>query len=493
MLKEEITFYTTRCTMFLKRIKDHRIGKSVDFTAECAVEPEFTPFKDRLKLSYSPVKIGQSWGKTWDSAWFHLKAKLPGEWKNKELVCEIIFTGEVLVYGRDGIPDWALTSHSVFDTAYEKSLYFPRPDLFKGDNLELWLEASAYGLTGTSGGDGQNLGGLHAEVKKMRVGIFNREAWHLYYDFTVLFDLYNSLPEKDYRRLQLLSALNKAIDIYAYTPENAAGARKVLAPLLARKATVSAVETTATGHAHIDVAWLWPMKESIRKAARTFASQLRNMENYPEYVFGASQPALYAFVKEHYPELYEKIKKAVKDGRWEVQGGMWVEADCNIINGESIVRQFLHGKNFFMDEFGVEVKSLWLPDVFGYAATLPQIIKKSGCDYFLTQKISWNQFNKFPYHSFTWQGLDGTQVLTHFPPENTYNASCMPSSVRAAQNNCTEADTAPMMMSLFGIGDGGGGPSEQHLEKARRIANLEGCPRYKMGKALSFFKKQVGS
>ncbi len=489
MLKEEIRFYTLRCREFLKRIHSHRMGEAVDFTAEFALEEGFTPYEDRLKLDYRPIAVGQTWGKPWDSGWFHLSAKVPSRWKSRKLACELLFTGEALVYGEDGVPEWSLTSRSAFNETYTKDLFFPDPARLRNGRLELWIEASAYELFGTSHGTGDPKGSMAVEIRTMRVGLFQEEAWGLYYDFSVLFDLCGSLPEGDYRRLQLLSALNRAVDVYAYDPANAAEARAVLAPLLARPAMKSAVEVTAIGHAHIDVAWLWPMRESIRKAARTFSSQLTNIRNYPGYVFGASQPVLYAFMKEHYPELYRRIQAAVKAGRWELQGGMWVEADCNLANGESLVRQFLHGKNFFKDEFGVEVKSLWLPDVFGYAATLPQIIRKAGCDYFLTQKISWNQFNRFPYHSFVWQGIDGSRVLAHFPPEDTYNAMCAPHAVIKAQDNCTEADVAPMMMSLFGIGDGGGGPSEQHLEWARRIANLEGCPRYKFGKARAFFRK----
>jgi alpha-mannosidase len=162
--------------------------------------------------------------------------------------------------------------------------------------------------------------------------------------------------------------------------------------------------------------------ETVRKCARTFATQLSIIEKYPDYIFGASQPQHYQFIKDHYPELYERIKNAVKSGNWEVQGGMWVEADCNLISGESMIRQLLHGKNFFKDEFGVDVDNLWLPDVFGYSAALPQILKKSGINYFLTQKLSWSQFNEFPHHTFNWRGIDGTEILTHFPPENTYNS-----------------------------------------------------------------------
>jgi alpha-mannosidase len=245
--------------------------------------------------------------------------------------------------------------------------------------------------------------------------------------------------------------------------------------------------TVAVGHAHIDAAWLWPMRESIRKCGRTFASQLYYLKEYKDYVFGASQAQLYAFTREHYPELYQEIKDYVAEGRWEIQGGMWVEADCNIISGESMVRQFVHGKNFFRDEFGVDVKNLWLPDVFGYSAAMPQILKKSGCDYFLTQKISWNQFNQFPYHSFFWQGIDGNKVLTHFPPESNYNSPLEPEHLVKARNQYKENYLAPLFLTLFGMGNGGGGPKSETIENGLRAADVEGCPKVKFGRADDFF------
>ncbi|MBR2905275.1 MAG: alpha-mannosidase, partial [Lentisphaeria bacterium] len=272
-------------------------------------------------------------------------------------------------------------------------------------------------------------------------------------------------------------------------PDNAEKCRDVLKEILSYPAIKSAHTAYAVGHAHIDVGWLWQVRESIRKAARTFASQLRLMEEYPDYVFGASQAQLYSFVKEHYPELFEEIKKRVREGRWEIQGGMWVEADGNLISGESMVRQFLHGKNFFMDEFGFDVKNLWLPDVFGYSAAMPQIIKKSGCDYFLTQKLSWSQINTFPHNTFIWQGIDGSSVLTHFPPENNYASKLAPSLLMVAQSRFKENGFLDHFLSLFGVGDGGGGPSDEMLEMGNREKNWEFTPKVKFSRADHFFEK----
>ena len=281
----------------------------------------------------------------------------------------------------------------------------------------------------------------------------------------------------------------RAIDCFAGNPGHAAASRNILAEALRIPASPSAMQVTAVGHAHIDTGWLWPVRESIRKTARTFSSQLNLMERYPDYVFGASQPQHYLFIKENYPALYEKIRQRVAEGRWELQGGMWVEGDCNLTSGEAIVRQFLHGKNFFRDEFGIEVKNLWLPDVFGYSAALPQIIRKCGCDRFLTQKLSWNQTNKFPHHCFRWIGIDGTSVLSFFPPEDNYNATLAPEMLNYGANNFSENDTIPEIISLFGIGDGGGGPKEEYLERGIRCANLEGCPRVRFGRADEFLER----
>ncbi|MBQ6599342.1 MAG: alpha-mannosidase [Lentisphaeria bacterium] len=213
------------------------------------------------------------------------------------------------------------------------------------------------------------------------------------------------------------------------------------------------------------------------------------MEKYPDYIFGASQAELYVMIKENYPALYERIREKVKEGRWEILGGMWVEADCNLISGESMIRQFLYGKNFFMDEFGCEVRNLWIPDVFGYSASMPQIIRKSGCDYFLTQKISWNRINQFPHNTFRWRGIDGTEILTHFPPENSYNAVCTPEQRIAAENVFKENAYLDEFISLVGIGDGGGGPSEEYLERNERMRDWDGCPKVRYGTAAGFFER----
>jgi alpha-mannosidase len=244
------------------------------------------------------------------------------------------------------------------------------------------------------------------------------------------------------------------------------------------------------GHSHIDVAWLWPLAETERKCARTFSTQLGLMAEYPEYRFLQSQPHLYRMVKQHYPDLYRRIQKAIAGGQWKVEGGMWVEADTNISGGEALIRQFVHGKRFCEDEFGVDCELLWLPDVFGYSGAMPQIMKGCGIKYFSTQKIFWtyNGGDIFPYNTFYWQGIDGTKLLSHF--HNDYNARTDPRDVIGRWKERVQKDGIDARLYPFGFGDGGGGPTRKHLEFLRREQDLEGVPKTKQADPIQFFRDE---
>ncbi len=489
MNQKEFRIYRERAEKFLGRLKQEFFYETLPLTAQICPSKQPVAFKDRKKGTYRAIAEGGVWGELWDSAWIHVTGTIPAAWAGKPVWCKLELGGEIMIFGDDGVPVCGLTNTSVFVANYRKNLHRITDSARAGEKIDFYAEIAANGLLGdeiTPGTDWKCEVGV---IRHLKFGYFNVGAWELSLDFEVLLSLLSTLPEDDYRAVKINMALNDAVSAYADNPANAVTARTFLAGVLGNTAAKSALTTTAVGHAHIDVGWLWPVRESIRKAARTFSSQLYNMEQYPDYVFGASQPQLYEFVRDNYPELYAKIKERVKEGRWELQGGMWVEADCNIISGESMVRQFLHGKNFYMDEFGVDVRNLWLPDVFGYSAAMPQIIRKSGCDYFLTQKISWSQFNKFPYHTFFWRGIDNTEVLTHFPPEDNYNSALLPRQLCYAQNNFNENYFLPEFITLFGVGDGGGGPRPEFIEYGRRTGNLEGCPKIKFGRADKFFER----
>ena len=494
MLQREFDLYLDRARHVYKRLADELFFETAPLRAEFRHSSEPVPYAGRLDGEYRPIREGERWGGPWDSGWFRLSAEIPEAWAGRPVALQVNLNGESLLF-RDGVPCFGFSGGSIYGENYRKEIYQLPHEVSAGQKLEFWIEAAANSLFGMKMNGEPPLNTIHPRgdyegvAQTMRIGLFNRELWHLRLDFEILLDLVTVLPPRGRRTDEIVMAMNDAANRFAETPANAGIAREALRKVLSRPAVSSAMTASAVGHAHIDTGWLWPVRESIRKCARTFASQLQLLEQYPDYVFGASAPQHYAFVKEHYPELYEKIKAAVKSGRWELQGGMWVEADCNLISGESMVRQFLHGKNFYRDEFGEDVKNLWIPDVFGYSAAMPQIIKGAGCDYFLTQKISWSWSNKFPYHTFNWRGIDGSEVLTHFPPEDTYNAAVVPSELVPAETKFNENTVLDEFMSLFGIGDGGGGPKEEYLERAKRLADLEGCPKVKFGRADEFFDR----
>jgi len=274
-----------------------------------------------------------------------------------------------------------------------------------------------------------------------------------------------------------------------FTPEEVKQARKILAPVLAKKNGDASLTINAIGHAHLDLAWLWPERETKRKGARTFATVLELLERYPEYRFGASQPQLFQWMKEDHPALYRKIKQKVKQGRIEPQGAMWVESDTNTPCGESLVRQLLYGKRFFKEEFGADVDFLWLPDVFGYTASLPQVLRLADVNYFATMKLSWSLINKFPHHSFHWQGIDGSKVLAHMLPEDNYNGPAAPRAILKIERDYLDSDVSDQALMCFGIGDGGGGPGAEHLESLRRVENLAGLPPIRRDAVTDFFKR----
>lgn len=482
-----------RFERFMDRLKGHLLGDTIPLEVTFGWSKEPTPFEQRDSLSYKLINEGETWAAAWESAWFHMTGTVPAEWSGREIVAKLDVGGEGLVVAPDGRALQGITNGSIFDPNFSRDLVPLFPSCKGGETVELWVEGASNSLFGVftemdpDQDSPKRYGQFDAQLDHAKLAIFHRPVWELMLDCQTIRGLIKRLPEDGVRRARLIRLTTQIINLYNESPEKAVEVREMLAPELYRPAEASNPTAVAIGHAHIDTAWLWPLRETIRKCARTFSSQLDLIDRYPGYIFGASQPQHYAFVKKHYPEMYERIRKAVADGSWEVQGAMWVEADCNLAGGEALVRQVLHGKNFFRDEFGIEVDNLWLPDVFGYSAALPQILQRAGVPYFLTQKISWNQFNDFPHTTFHWRGIDGSEVLAHFPPENTYNSLLDTEFLIPGMTNFRERDRLPEFMSLFGVGDGGGGPKAESIELGRRMKNLEGAPKVRFGNAKEFF------
>lgn len=494
MQKFEFDLGLLRAKKFQERVGCHLFFETIPLRAEMRCSPEPIPFADRLNEAFRPIREGEKWGDAWDFGWFRFTAELPETWSGEPLALRLNLGGEATLFSGDGEPVFGFSAGSMFNHHYRKEIY-QLPENRNGNRLEFWVEAAASTLIGLAMNRDPELnepnpdGTCDAVARTMQIGRFNRELWHLTIDLEVLLNLIDALPPRCRRADLIVTAIGRAADAFAENPANAARARAELRPVLEKRANASAMTAIGLGDSHIDTAWLWPVRETIYKCGRTFASQIDLIKKYPGYVFGASSPLHYLYVKEHYPSLYRKVKDAVKSGRWELLGGTWVEADCILPGGESLVRQFLYGKNFFRDEFGVEVENLWLPDDFGYPASLPQIAKLAGCPNFLTQKISKNWYDRFPYSSFVWRGIDGSGIIAHFPPENTTNACVLPTQLAAAEAEFNERTLTDEFLSLFGIGDGGGGPKEEYLERALRVADLEGSPKFQLGRADRFFRR----
>lgn len=335
--------------------------------------------------------------------------------------------------------------------------------------------------------------------------VLSKTADDLYYTSKVILETIVILDENNATRFKLLNILEETYlkldwdepgsDEF-YTSVEAAD--QYLNNEIDQMDKHSDVSVTTIGHTHIDVAWLWRLKHTREKSARSFSTVLRLMEQYPEYIFLQTQPQLYEYIKQDYPELYEKIKEKVQAGKWEVDGAMWLESDANIPSGESLVRQILFGSRFIKEEFNQDTHYLWLPDVFGYSWALPQILKKSGIDMFMTTKISWNQFNRMPNDTFKWKGIDGSEVLTHFittpDPNNeqgpffyTYNGLLEPYTVKGIYDGYRDKDINQNLLLAYGYGDGGGGVNREMLEKGRRMKKIPGIPNVEPGKAKDFF------
>ncbi len=458
-----------------------------DFRIFGAVTKEPVPFENRLALQYKRYKVGDSWGDLFDCGWFKLTTKIDYT-KREDYFIKFDMNCEGLLYNYKGEPVKGFTNGSsafgvMGHLGSPAKRYFPLKDFVNEQGeVTLWVDTGMNDLFGNKKGKGK--------IKEVSVVTRNMEMRKLYYDLKCLYSLYAFTIKEDFNTSEIYrKELSKVTKLVEKKENNwLSNSLEITEKLLQLKSEHNH-EVSSIGHAHLDLAWLWPIRETKRKGARTIANVLRLMETHEDFVFGASQPQLYKWIKDEYPSLYEQIKQRVKEGRWEVQGGMWVEADTNITGEESLVRQMLYGTKFFKEEFGIDVKSLWLPDVFGYSGNMPQIIKKSGMDYFMTIKISWNDTNKFPYHTFNWKGIDNTEVFAHMPPEGEYNSPANAYFLRKSMNKYKEKHIDNKTLNLFGVGDGGGGPAPSHVERIRRYNNAPTMPKVKMEPSYKFFEK----
>ncbi|MFF4151941.1 alpha-mannosidase [Streptomyces sp. NPDC001651] len=490
----------------LKRVLDERVRPAVypeSVPLDVAVwhaPDEPVPVAEGLAATPEPIQVGARWGAPWGTSWFRVSGTVPEAWAGRtvEALLDLGFDEnmpgfqcEGLVYRPDGTPVKGLNPRNQWVRVAAPAE--------GGEEVRLHIEAASnpvildyHPFLPTQLGDKETAGSEpQYTLARMDLAVFDEEVWQLVVDMEVLGELMAELPVESARRWDLLRAVERALDALDLQDVNgtAAAARARLTDVLAAPAVPSAHRVSAVGHAHIDSAWLWPLRETVRKVARTTSNMTALVEDEPDFVFAMSQAQQWAWVKEHRPEVWARVKKAVAEGRFVPAGGMWVESDTNMPGSEAMARQFVHGKRFFLDEFGIENDEAWLPDTFGFAAGLPQIIKAAGSKWLLTQKISWSQTNKFPHHTFWWEGIDGTRIFTHFPPVDTYNCSMKGAEIAHAARNFKDKGRARHSLAPTGWGDGGGGTTREMIAKAARMRDLEGSATVVWETPDAFFRK----
>jgi alpha-mannosidase len=442
---------------------------------------------------FQPFSIGQPWGGAWSTAWFRFEGTVPEDWAGKHVVARfglgykamVGFGGEGLLWDGDTPVQGVNPRHNDTTIAAKAK---------GGERVELHLEAAANPYVPWGGMEWPLLlpdyeGAPLYRLTLAELAQTDKEleaAWH---DLRVLTELADALGPTDHHSIEIVRALDTvalAVDTAnvrdTFLSQHGAWQRLLDSPGPAKSHLV-----TAVGHAHIDSAWLWPIRETRRKCARTFSTAVGLMDDNPDYVFVCSQAQQHAWMEEHYPKLFDRMKEKVAAGQFEPVGSMWVEPDTNLPSGESLVRQLVFGKRFFIERYGIETDDCWLPDAFGYSANLPQILRAAGVRFFLTQKLSWNEIDRFPHHSFWWEGIDGSRVLAHCPPTNTYNGEFQVSQLLKGQRDFAQHGISSHSLYAYGYGDGGGGPTQAMLDSYRRLRDLDPLPRVELGTAKGFF------
>ncbi|WEV69807.1 glycosyl hydrolase-related protein [Bifidobacterium sp. ESL0775] len=455
-------------------------------------------FKTAKAATYQPFNIGDTWGAPWDTWWIHVSGTVPASWVDEGTQPELVvdlgkigrgpgFQAEGLVRDADGTVIKAVEP-------YNDRVPLPAP----GQSFEFYIEAAANPQIGQGGrhtptemgNEGVQDGPELYRLMRLEMGQLDLEVWNLIQELQVLCGLSNELDSTRTRHAEIMAAISDSLDAIdiADVKDSAKDARKALVDVLASPAVNDGHTVYAIGHAHIDSAWLWPLRETKRKVARTFSNAVELGDEDPDYIFAASSAQQYQWLKQNYPGVFKEVQRKVREGQFIPVGGMWVESDAMLTGGESLVRQFVQGMKFFNENTGGAAPIVWLPDSFGYSGAFPQIARLAGIQYFLTQKISWNDTNVFPHHSFLWQGIDGTEIFTHFPPSDTYNAHISPAEVALSERQYSEkGNGGKSSLMLFGWGDGGGGPTREMMAAARLQSNLEGSPKVKVASPIEFF------
>lgn len=450
-------------------------------------------FEEATSHEFKPTRVGESFGPSWSTHWFRIRLTVPENMRNKErLEFHWDANNEGLVWTEDGRPLQGLTGGG------ERTEWII-PDAWRdGQEHTFYIEMACNGMFGNAPG-GDSIQPPNPDksytLSKAQITAVNLQARALYYDFWIIGDAAREFPGDSWEAHEANMVANSMMDAFiagSGSQEAIKNARKIAQKYLGENVDSSDVYATDTqpivygiGHCHIDTCWLWPWAETKRKVARSWSNQCDLMDRYPEHRFTCSQAQQFKWLKQYYPSVFDRVKRWVKKGHFQPIGGSWVEHDTNMPSGESLVRQFLHGQRFFESHFGKRCTTFWLPDTFGYSTQIPQICRLAGMSRFFTQKLSWNNINNFPHTTFQWVALDGSQVMCHMAPSETYTAEAHFGDLRRSITQHKSLDKDKSSLLVFGKGDGGGGPTFEHLEKLRRCRGLSdkvgSLPRVQMG------------
>lgn len=467
-------------------------------------ELEYTGFftYERLTLEQAlanerqVIPAGLEWGHKWQYGWFFTDVTVPSECEGKCLVFSVKL-GECVAFVNGkiyGAFDKQHTHITLTENAVAGDIYHIAMEVYAGHASSGFMEVRSNVIIPEKNLVNSPDGFETKIVKNGSYGIFIEEIFALYMDIQTLCSLEEGIRDEfSLRKAEIHKALKKVCD--SLNPElpidefivSAERARSILKPVLDCKNGDTAPTTYVIGNSHLDLEWLWTREETRRKVARTIGNQLQLIKKYGDYKYLQSQTWILETVKNEYPELYGEIKNEVKNGRFVIEGGSYVQPDTNLPSGESLIRQFMVGKKFIRDEFGVDSEIFWLPDSFGVSGAIPQILKGCGIKYFVSAKLLWsyNKWETLPHKSFFWQGIDGTEILTNIV--NGYAAMPNPKSIISQQKHNTEKETAPICLMPFGHGDGGGGATQLHLEYIKREKDLEGMPKVVSAAPNEFF------
>ena len=470
---------------------------------EDGVISEPVRFAQAMKADFTPFELGQTWGGAWQTTWFKLHGQVPSDLElsqgqRLELRIDLGFEehsvgfhAEALVRDLSGKTIKALNPRSRWLPVAQEA----------GSDIDYVIEAAANPLLlgippFQPTHDGDKLTASHQELYHFRQAdlvVVNEDVYGLALDIQVLHEMIEAAPHFGDHEWDVLLGLNRALDCLDLDDvvATAGAAREVLKPFMEAAAYPGAHRISAVGHAHIDSAWLWPLRETRRKVNRTLANVVRLIEDGSSLIFALPAAQHVAWLKEDDPELFERVRELVAKGRIVPVGGMWVEPDAVLPGGEAMCRQLVEGLDFFENELGASCQEIWLPDSFGYSAALPQIAREAGIERFLTQKISWNQVNTFPHHTLLWEGIDGSRIFTHFPPMDTYGAEVTGQNLTHAVENFKDKGHASVSLMPFGYGDGGGGPTREMLERIDRFRSLRGAPEVVMETPKQFFDRAL--